>query len=549
MTTLARLISERIEASGSDTILRFLDRGETERVAITHADLDRNARGLAALLVERKPSGPVLLVFDPGHEFIEALLACLYAGLIAIPAPAPRAGASLERLEGIVVASGATLMLTSHALATDIAARARAGGALAGVDVVAADATESRAPMFACPGFDLDDRAPVLVQYTSGSTLAPRGVVLNSAGAIANLQYTGRGTGVGTGGAETFVNWMPHYHDMGLVGGILIPLAMGFDSVHLAPLDFVQKPVRWLQAIDRYRGTFAGGPPLAFDMCVGRIADDLVETLDLSSWRIAFCGAEPVFETTLAAFRRRFAAAGLDPRSVFSVYGMAEMTVYACGSPAPADAPPAAADPLERAPCHLDGEASAAIRIVSRDGAVVPDGIEGEIWISHPSVAAGYLNDPAATSAVFARSLREPDGQAYLATGDLGVLQGQVLRITGRTKDVLIRDGVNIAAADIERLATEGRPQLNPNGAAAFEGDGPRAPIVLILEKSRGQWDEAAEDGLVRAVRRSVFDHLGVRIDAIRFVEPGMLPRTTSGKIQRASARAAWLREAGAAAG
>ena len=537
----ARRIAGRVQTTPDKTIFRFLDRGETESAALTYAELDGRARRLAAILLDRRLSAErLLLVFEPGEAFAVALVACLYSGAIAIPAPAPRPGASLERLEGMAAGSRARIMLTSAAVADGIAAQMAPASALRKVEMLALDRLDEGPAATSCPGLDAAPEAPVLVQYTSGSTLAPRGVVLNSACLAANIDHACAGIGFGTDGESTFVNWMPHYHDMGLVGNLILPMAMGHESIHMAPVAFVQQPLRWLRAIDRYRGTASGGPPLAYDSCVARVPEEAIDGLDLSSWRIGFCGAEPVFETSLRAFRERFARAGLRRETVFCVYGLAEVAVYAGGSPPPADALPVAADASARAPCRLDSFTAETIRIVSPNGAPLAAGSEGEIWISSPSVAAGYLDDPEGTERTFRNRLDPDDGRLYLRTGDLGRVEDSVLRITGRIKDVLIRHGVNIAASDVERIATEGRPQLNPNAAAAFQGDGPAAPIVLLLEKPRGPWDGDSEPELVRSVRGAVMDGLGVAVDEIGFVEAGALPRTTSGKIQRARVRAAW---------
>lgn len=539
-------IARRIaDGAAADRICyRFLDRGETESATLTFAGLDERARALAAgLLGIAAPGDRILLVFEPGPDFLEALVACIYAGLVAIPAPAPRPGASLDRLEGMARSSSARLILTSvgirDALGEAEALRAVRTVAVEGLAAVPGDASP--------PGFDLGPDDPVLIQYTSGSTLEPRGVVLHSTCISANVAEMIRALRLRQG-EEVFVNWMPHFHDMGLIGSFLLPLLSRGEMVHMPPLSFVQKPARFLEAVSRYRGTMCGGPPLALDMCVDRVPDEVIDTLDLSSWRIVFCGAEPVFESCLERFRRRFARAGIRPESVYSVYGLAEVTVYAAGTPPPADQVGAGdAGTADRAPCFLDSGNRENLRIVGDDGRPVPEGREGEIWVTGPSVAAGYLDDPEATARVFGNRI-VGDDRLWVRTGDLALLDGDQLRITGRIKDVLIRAGANIAAADVERIAVEGRPRLNRNGAAAFQLDGAGTPIVLLVEKERGPWDEADEPELVRAIRGSVQKALGIGLDELCILEPGALPRTTSGKIQRSEARAGWTRRIEAAA-
>jgi acyl-CoA synthetase (AMP-forming)/AMP-acid ligase II len=541
--SVVRAIADNVAAHPEKTIFRFLDRGETESCAYSYAALDGMARRVAAGLLDRRlGDAAVLLVFEPGEEFVVALLGCLYAGVVAIPAPAPRKGASLERLEGVAKNSGAAVMVCGEAIKAQIGAGD--GTALGAMSAITLGELAAAPPLAACPGLDRASDAPILVQYTSGSTLSPRGVVLDSACIAANVAFACRGIGFGTDGEETFVNWMPHYHDMGLIGNLLLPLAMGHESIHLSPIAFVQSPLRWLQAISRYRGTASGGPPLAYDACVARIADEEIDRLDLSSWRIGFCGAEPVFANTLDAFRSRFARAGLDPDAVFCVYGMAETAVYAGGSPPPPverrTALPTENGKVAREPCFLDAETRDSLHVVSAAGAVLPDGEEGEIWISHRSVASGYLGDADATAATFGHRLSPDDGRLYLRTGDLGTIRDDVLVVTGRIKDVLIRNGVNFAASDIERIAATGRTAIDPNSCAAFQSAEESAPIVLLLEKRRGLWDAGAEEGLIRDIRAGVMAGVGLALDDVAFVEPGFLPRTTSGKIQRRRACALW---------
>jgi acyl-CoA synthetase (AMP-forming)/AMP-acid ligase II len=542
MASLARRIAEIIQAGPSKPFFRFLGRGEAETALLTFGDVDDRARRVAAALLDRGLGGErLLLMFEPGPAFVEALVGCLYAGTVGIPVPAPRPGTSLTRLQAIAASSGASAILTEGTSTFDLPGERRGE---APVTMLALGELDLTRAAVTCPGFDLDPASPLLVQYTSGSTLEPRGVVLNSACIVENTGSITRGVKLAPpGGAETFVNWMPHYHDMALIGTILLPLLGGFETVQMPSLAFVQQPARWLQAISRYRGTISGGPPLAFDQCVARVSDDMIESLDLSCWRTAFCGAEPVFASTLEAFRDRFGRAGLRRRAVVSVYGLAEISVYAAGSHPPFEPSPATPEPLERAPCFCTPEALDALRIVSAEGHVLSQGTEGEIWLSSPSVADGYLDEPEATKHTFRNRLNPEDGRLYLRTGDLGVLRGDVLRVTGRIKDVVIRNGVNIAASDIERVATEGCAELNRNAAAACQTDGVGTPILLLIERERGPWDPEREPELIRAVRKALMDGLGIAVDHVALLEPGTLPRTTSGKIQRAQARAAWVGE------
>ncbi|HEX8193493.1 MAG TPA: fatty acyl-AMP ligase [Allosphingosinicella sp.] len=541
--SLAAAIRRRLAIEPERVIARYLARGEEETAALSGGEIEDSARRVAGGLISAGlPGQRVLLVMETGPDFLYAITGCLYAGVVAIPASEPRAGASLDRLEEIAANSGAAAVLVSTRVADALARRVRPNSPLAGLpllDVASLAATSAAAT---CPGLDADPEAPVIVQYTSGSTGAPRGVVLDSACILANIAMSSRGMDVGQRGeAERLVNWMPHYHDMGLVGKILTPLVNGLEVIHMSPLAFAQRPARWLQAISRYRATTSGAPAFALDLCTSRVPDDVVDTLDLSSWRTAFCGAEPVFAATLSEFRRRFARAGLQPEAVFTCYGLAETTLYAAGAHG-AESPDEEAPPGARAPCHLDQASRAAIRIVDEQGRVLPDGAEGEIWIAGPSLAAGYFGDPGASRRTFGARTVPDDGRDYLRSGDLGRVQGDALTITGRIKDVLISAGLNVSASDVERFATRSQTQLNPDGAAAFqlpEEEG--GALVLVMERQRGGSAQLDEAEAVRAIRAAVFAALGISLDTIRIVRPGTLPRTTSGKIRRAVARAAWI--------
>ncbi len=538
---LARTIERQLQVVSERVQMRFLG-GEVEIAALTGADIDLEARRVASGLLAAGLGGGkrALLVLESGPGFLQALMGCLYAGVVAVPAPEPRPGASLDRLESIADAGEVSAVVTSARIATDLIGRMREGSPLAAVPLldIAALALESPG---ACPGFDVGPGTPVIIQYTSGSTGTPRGVILNSACILANVERQAIGMNVLQPDVpEVFVNWMPHFHDLGLVGKYLTPLVKGVEAVHMPPLAFVQRPARWLKAISRYGGTVSGAPAFAFDLCVSRISDEIIDDLDLSSWRVAFCGAEPVFRASMDAFRKRFARAGLRPESVFACYGLAEMTLFAGGSPAVvAGADRSAATDSIREPCYLETVSRSTIRIVDAGGGVVADGEEGEIWISDASVAGGYLNEPEASREMFAARLTPDDGRVYLRTGDLGRIVGEALTITGRIKDVLISGGANVAAADVERYATRDLPQLNPHGAAAFHGsDEEGAPVILLVERQRRADEALDDDELVRRIRRAVFDGLGLSLDEVGLLKPGVLPRTTSGKVRRSAAGA-----------
>lgn len=538
-TSIAQVIRARLADTPGAVRMRYLARGEEETAALTCAEIDEaGSRVASGLLASGLAGKRILLVMETGPDFLAALIGCFYGGAVAVPAPEPRPGASLDRLQGIVFACRPAAILASAKVASQLREQLAHGGPLAALPLLEVGELLRETPLADGPGLSADPSTPVVIQYTSGSTGRARGVILDSACILANLDSAARGMGFGPRGEpDIFVNWMPHYHDMGL-GNILTQLVKGFTGVHMPPVAFVQQPARWLQAITRYRGTTAGGPPFAFELCTA-LPDPVIDTLDLSSWRTAFCGAEPVFQRTLDAFRLRFARAGLSPEAVFNCYGMAEMTVYAAGGHRPAGRGEAEGSfPGGRAPCWLDAHSAAAIRIVGQDRRVLAEGQEGEIWLSDPSVGQGYLGDEEGSAEVFRARLEPDDGRIYLRTGDLGRIDDGALTVTGRIKDILITAGANVAAVDVEHFATRDLPFLNSDAAAAVQGPEEQGGLLaLVVERKRGMSAEMDDAEAIRRIRSSVFAARGVALDQVVIVGPGTLPRTTSGKIRRAEVR------------
>ncbi|HEX8366583.1 MAG TPA: AMP-binding protein [Allosphingosinicella sp.] len=545
--TIAFAIHTQLAAFPDRVLMRYLQNGDHETAALTGADIETAGRRVAGGLGERGLAGcRALIVMETGPDFLGALVGCLYAGVVAVPAPEPRPGASLDRLERIAAACRPAIVIASPRIGEQLRLRALPGSVLFGVPTVDVDRLAEGGAPVDCPGLALDPRRPAILQYTSGTTGVPRGVILDNHCLLANIAASSRGMDVGQGEApELLVNWMPHHHDMGLVGKILTPLVNGLETVHMSPLAFVQRPARWLTAISRYRATTSGAPAFALDLCTRRVPDEILDELDLSSWRTAFCGAEPVFASTLAAFRRRFARAGLRPEAVFTCYGLAETTLYAAGAHRPSlhsepELPPAGA----RAPCYLDAASRAAIQIVGPGGRPLGEGEEGEIWIRGSSVAAGYFRDEDATREVFRARTEPDDGHEWLRSGDLGRIDGDRLSVTGRIKDVLIAEGVNVAAVDVERCATGALPDLNADAAAAFQvAEEEGGPIILLVERQRGAAAEIGEREALHRARAALFRDLGVTLAELHILRPGSLSRTTSGKIRRGAARDLWIGE------
>lgn len=348
-----------------------------------------------------------------------------------------------------------------------------------------------------------------------------------------------------------FVNWLPHHHDMGLMGGILYPLLAGGYSVQMNPLEVVRRPATWLQAITDYRATFSGGPAFAFADCLARIEADEAASLDLSSWERAFCGAEPIPAGLLPAFRRRFSAHGLRPESVYACYGMAENTLFVAGEPERCDSS-ASASTFEHTtqPCQLNDETRDMLRIVDPErGSCVLPGESGEIWVSGESRGYGYLGLRDETSANFEARLTEDRARSWLRTGDLGIIKDKQLWIVGRIKDILIVNGRKLAAAELEWLAADAHEALNPLAAAAFQLDASgSSEAVLLIELRSGHARPECIETVCRSIGLRALGEWGVRLVDIRVLERGSLQRTTSGKIRRQAIAAAY-RQGSAPAG
>ncbi len=539
---------------------RFLSESGEEEGSLTYGELCAEAAALATLLRARAGHAErALLLLPPGRHAVVGFWGCLFSGVAAIPAPLPDAAAIRQgRLLGILADARPRLILTTQAL-IEAARGLFPAEALDGVEVVAVDA-----PRAAATGAlgALEPPAPeavAFVQYTSGSTSEPKGVVVTHA----NLMASERQIELAFGHEPSMcaVSWLPLFHDMGLVGTMLQPAFMGGECVLMPPAAFLRRPVLWLQAISRYRGTSAGAPSFAFELCVERVSNEERAGLDLSSWRVAFNGAEPVRSETLERFAAAFAPCGFDAAAFLPCYGLAEATLLVSGSRTPRVrrlTPEAGRQPSRPVVSCGRPAADTEIAIVDAGGARLGDGEVGEIWVRGPQVAAGYLGKAEATRDTFGARL---EGQAYLRTGDLGLLDGGELFVTGRQKDLIIVRGQNHHPHDLEETARKSHLGFGPSGAAfALDGEeaiavvqtvrrglevfvprdhplvsaGPGAPQGGAAEPAPG-----ALHGLhaAQALRRAILEEHGLDVARVVFVSAGGVPRTTSGKVQRRRTR------------
>src|SRR3984957_9573785 len=541
-------ISDRLEhhaaARPDERAFAFLDdrNGADTR---TWAELAAGARAMAAFLNElpRTDEQPRALLLMPQNAvFLDALFGCLRAGVCAVPTHVPipqRLAQTLPRLRAVVADARPHVVLTTREL---LAARELVPE-LAEIPCVAIDDLDLADAASQESAIAPEDLA--ILQYSSGSSGVPRGVMVSHANLMANELMIEEAFGHTT--STVALGWLPFQHDMGLIGYVVQPVYTGFECVIMTPLQFLKHPLRWLHEITHHRATRSGGPNFAYDMCVAAVerqGDKSLAGLDLSSWDLAFVGAEPVRAATLDRFEATFAKVGFRREAFYPCYGLAAATLIVSGGRR--DTPPTVwRDPSgpARVSCGR-ARLSTELAIIDRArGARCDDGVEGEIWVHGPSVADGYFGGEEASRETFAAPLAgPPENSRWLRTGDLGCIVDGELYITGRAKDVVVKNGVNYAAEDLETTVEQLRLEsLHANGCAAFShDDGLRERLVIVSEIARdtvAEWSEVA-DQIVAAVATA---H-GTPADSVVFVNRGGIPRTTSGKIRRSECRALYSR-------
>ena len=509
----------------------FLADGEEESDRLTYRALDRRARAVAALLQRHGATGErVLLLFPPGLDFVAAFFGCLYAGAVAVPAQPPHER-SLSRLRAIVRDSGPRCVL---AAADDRLRRTAAGvPELEGVRWLTVDGARSGEASWRDPGMGEGDLA--FLQYTSGSTADPKGVMVTHGNLLANARSIAQAVGLSE--RDVLLSWLPLYHDMGLIGIVIQTVLLGARCVLMSPAAFLQRPMRWPRAVARYGATLSGGPDFAWDLCARKTTPEERAGLDLRRWRVAFNGAEPVRAETLDRFAQAFAPAGFRAAALCPCYGLAEATLLvSVASPGEA---PSVREKLAGSGAVAPGTEVAIVHPRTRRR--VEPGRVGEIWVAGPQVAAGYWGRPRETARTFRARLTGEARGGWLRTGDLGFLVGDELFVTGRIKDLIVLRGRNLYPQDVERTAEASHPAFAPGGAAAFavEVEG-RERLAVALEVGRRFRMEEAGDA-VAALRKAVAEEHEAEVHGVALLRPGTLPRTSSGKVRRRACRDAFL--------
>ena len=573
-TTLIDILQYRAESKPQQTIYTFLLDGETEQVSLTYQELEQKAKAIAAYLQSLgAPQERILLLYPPGLGFIEAFFGCLSAGAIAIPAYPPRPNRSITRIQSIIKDAQPTLALTTNSILNGLKKRVEQAPELKTLRWLATDNINLQyAKQWQKSAVSGDDIA--FLQYTSGSTAEPKGVKIAHHNLLHNLQaihqcfqHTTQSQGV---------IWLPPYHDMGLIGGILQPLYGDFSVVLMSPLMFLQNPLRWLKAISRYRATTSGGPNFAYDLCVRKFKPDLELDLDLSSWDLAFNGAEPVNHESLAKFTATFGPFGFRPEAFYPCYGMAEATLIISGGDKkfPAKTKTISGKKLEKnlvveaSPTDADAKTlvSCGYSLADQQIAIVNPqtltpcklGEIGEIWVAGPSIANGYWNKSVAINSTFQAQLEEVADLNFLRTGDLGFIDQGELFVTGRLKDVIIISGRNHYPQDIERTVEASNPFIRPSSVASFAiAEKGEDKLVILAEVDRHYWQRGKNSTQSKAaiaahkteksqqlrqkIRSAISKHHDLPTHKIVILKSGTIPKTSSGKIQRHICREQFL--------
>ncbi|PYR28884.1 MAG: AMP-binding protein [Acidobacteria bacterium] len=531
--SLVELLRFRAAAQPADCAYTFLEDGERPGASVTYAELERRARAIAACLQSRmRPGSRVLLLYPPGLDFVGAFFACLFANVVAVPAFPPGGGRSVSRSGSERLARLAAICADaepSAVLTTSETARRLSWAP--DLEVIASDDIVDSGAAWRDPG--VGRRTIAFLQYTSGSTAIPKGVMVTHGNLLHNLAYAFHLAE--TDASTVSVSWLPVVHDMGLIEGILQPLYSGCPAYLMSPAAFLQRPARWLLAISRYRATRSGAPNFAYDLCVRRIAKADRDTLDLSAWRAAYNGAEPVRRETLDAFARTFAGCGFRPSSFRPSFGLAESTLLVTsGRWHPARA---ARETPDTVSCGRPSFGTRVLIVDPTSAQTCVSGETGEIWVAGPSVARGYWKRAQENTCTF--GAHAVDGQGpFLRTGDLGFMCDGELYVTGRLKDVLIVRGVKHYPQDLERTVAAQHQTLMTGAVAAFAIDrGTSGDLVGIAAEIDPRKIDVAGAGsaLVAAVRAAVAEIHGVSLHAVLLVACGAIPRTTSGKLRRSA--------------
>jgi acyl-CoA synthetase (AMP-forming)/AMP-acid ligase II len=556
--SVTQLIRSRAESAGDALACTFLQNGETEAGRLSYADIDLGSRAVAAALQEISSVGDrVLLMYPPGLEFITGFLGCLYAGIVAVPAYAPnpaRPERYMQRLSAIAESADARIFLTTSDQASKLPSLIHGLKPFESASIIETDRLEPSLSESWKPVTTRTDSL-ALLQYTSGSTAEPKGVMVSHGNILHNLKFIYEREANDVNSIS--VSWLPSFHDMGLLEGILSPIYGAYPLYLMSPLAFVQRPVRWLKAISKFHASNSGGPNFAYEFCTQSVSDEQRLDLDLSNWRVAYNGSEPVHMETMKKFSKAFSPCGFRFSAFSPVYGLAESTALAAATQR-------GAGPVEMTvnghqkhtvACGESDKDSQILVVDPHSRLQCNPGEEGEIWLAGPSVAMGYWNDAEQSERIFNAFLADTAQGPFLRSSDMGYLIDNDLYITGRIKDLIILRGRKLFPQDIEFSATRANPLIRNHGVAAFSiEDGHTEHLVILAEldtrrlKKTEIGDAAKSGGSLPDFQRISLDLVETisreheaRVSTALLVPPGQIARTSSGKIQRYTCRDRFL--------
>ncbi|WP_096600989.1 non-ribosomal peptide synthetase [Calothrix sp. NIES-2100] len=551
-STLVEILQSRAKSQPHTEAFSFLQDGENTVITLTYQELDRRSRAIASQLQSMSMAGErALLLYPPGLEFLAGFFGCLYAGVVAVPAYPPHNQRNTPRIQAIIVDAQAAVALTTSTFLPKLQSLL---GDNYKLQWLATDNLElGRENSWQAPFINQDSL--VFLQYTSGSTGTPKGVMLSHSNLLHNAAVTYKF--MEHSPQSKFVSWLPVYHDMGLIGGILQPLYGGFPCILMSPAAFLQRPYRWLQAISRYQGTTSGAPNFAYELCIDKITPEQRATLDLSSWSVAFNGAEPIRQETLEKFAATFAECGFPKEAFYPCYGMAEATLMVSGVAKKFVPRCKTIDKIalsQNQVCESDANqdsqtfVSCGYSIPEQQIVIAhpenctrcqPDEL-GEIWIASPSVGKGYWHRTLETEETFHAYVKNTGEGPFLRTGDLGFLDNGELFITGRAKDLIIIRGRNLYPQDIELTAEKSHPSLRLGSCAAFAVEVDNEERLVVVQELEFRAKPNYEE-VISNLRQAVAEEHEIQVYAVVLIKPGTISKTSSGKIQRRATKAAFL--------
>lgn len=548
--TIVEMLNQRLKQHPDKQIFTFLKNGEQPDGFLTYQMLHDKSKSIAVTLAKKGLKGQrALLLYPQGLEFITALFACFYAGVIAVPAYPPRKNRT-DKIKNILVDCEAKIVLADKK--TYQRSEKITPNFFNTEWLVTDELEENNADITFIP--QPNDIA--YLQYTSGSTGSPKGVIISHQNIVANSEFLKVAFELSE--EDCCISWLPVFHDMGLIDGIIQPIYSNYPVYLMSPANFTQSPLRWLKALSDYKATRTGGPNFAYELCVQKISEEEMKGLDLSRVKCLYNGAEPVWADTLSRFHEKFSKTGLRKTAFYPCYGMAEATLQITGvkiNQSPQiiyiekealennrvrlmDASPKSMALVGCGFPRIDTE----IAIVEPESnrLVKPNGI-GEIWVKGKSISEGYWNNPKATSSTFSQTIEDTGQKGFLKTGDLGFIHEGELFITGRIKEIIIKRGRNFYPQDIERQLIGINPFCKPHGTAVFSILDETEKIVVVQELKRSLFKKPNTKAILKAIRTKITETMEIEVDSVILVRAYTIPKTSSGKTMRLKCRDLFL--------